>query len=368
MKLPIVHKVEALTVVLLLMIPIGSIAQKVEDQHKQDKKEANWLLRLLFGDEPEDKDDEEVKVGTLFRTINLHKKWKFRIGDNLKWRSPSYDDRGWENIKVPSTWENQGFHGYDGYAWYRLHFDGRKLAKNQNHFLIPGIIDDVDVAYLNGQVVGRSGSFPPKYRTAYHWTRRYHIPTRMLNFEGDNVIAIRVYDHHGRGGITGGKPGIYSSFNREKLLQDLYGEWRFINRDIKEASRAAFNDSNWREILVPSRWENQGYRSYDGIGWYRKSFKLNFIPEAGKNYYLLLGKIDDLDVAYLNGQRIGSTMDKRNAWRKYKTWAIMRVYKIPSGLLKKNGMNTIAVKVLDLGGLAGIYEGPIGIVDEENLP
>ena len=131
MKLPIVHKVEALTVVLLLMIPIGSIAQKVEDQHKQDKKEANWLLRLLFGDEPEDKDDEEVKVGTLFRTINLHKKWKFRIGDNLKWISPSYDDRSWESIKVPSTWENQGFHGYDGYAWYRLHFDGRKLAKNQ---------------------------------------------------------------------------------------------------------------------------------------------------------------------------------------------------------------------------------------------
>ena len=94
---------------------------------------------------------------------------------------------------------------------------------------------------------------------------------------------------------------------------------------------------------------------------------MNFVPKAGKNYFLLLGKIDDLDVAYLNGQRIGSTIEKRREWKKHKTWSIMRVYKIPSGLLNSNGVNTIAVKVIDMGGLAGIYEGPIGIIDEENL-
>lgn len=367
MKLLNLNRIAVLVVLILLIIPFGLEAQDGKDRNKQEKKETNWLIRLLFGDDSEEGQDEKVNAEALSRTINLNKRWKFHIGDDKRWKSPSYNDQTWERIKVPSSWENQGFHGYDGYAWYRMHFDGRVLGKNQTHFLMPGIIDDVDIAYLNGQVVGKSGSFPPRYRTAYHWTRRYYIPSRMLNFEGDNVIAIRVYDHHGRGGITGGQPGIYSSFNRESLLQDLYGEWKFINRDIKEASKAEFEDSNWREILVPSRWENQGYRSYDGIGWYRKSFTLDFVPEAGKNYYLLLGKIDDLDIAYLNGQRIGSTIEKRNAWKKHKTWAIRRVYKIPNGLLKRNGINTIAVKVIDLGGLAGIYEGPIGIIDEENL-
>ena len=34
----------------------------------------------------------------------------------------NFDDSEWEKINVPSSWENQGFHGYDGYAWYRTSF------------------------------------------------------------------------------------------------------------------------------------------------------------------------------------------------------------------------------------------------------
>lgn len=40
----------------------------------------------------------------------------------------------------------------------------------------------------------------------------------MLNFEGDNVIVICVYDYYGRGGIIGGNFGIYFFFNCEKLF------------------------------------------------------------------------------------------------------------------------------------------------------
>lgn len=39
-----------------------------------------------------------------------------------------------------------------------------------------------------------------------------------------------------------------------------------------------------------------------------------------------------------------------------------RVYDIPEGILRRDGTNLISVRVKDIGGNAGIYEGPLGIV------
>ncbi len=46
--------------------------------------------------------------------LDLSGAWKFSIGDNEQWADPEFDDRNWESIQVPSPWESQGFHGYDG--------------------------------------------------------------------------------------------------------------------------------------------------------------------------------------------------------------------------------------------------------------
>jgi len=51
--------------------------------------------------------------------IDLNGEWKFRIGDNKDWADPAFSDAGWTTIKAPGPWEDQGFRGYDGYAWYR---------------------------------------------------------------------------------------------------------------------------------------------------------------------------------------------------------------------------------------------------------
>ncbi|CUS93304.1 hypothetical protein [Candidatus Kryptonium thompsonii] len=55
--------------------------------------------------------------------LNLAGEWLFKTGDNLKWLEPEFDDSDWTKIKVPSTFESQGFEDYDGFVWYRLHFD-----------------------------------------------------------------------------------------------------------------------------------------------------------------------------------------------------------------------------------------------------
>ena len=75
--------------------------------------------------------------------------WKFSIGDDSAWASPDYDDDNWEEIKVPSNWEDQGYYGYNGFAWYRKTFEISDDFKDEDLYLNLGVIDDVDETYFN---------------------------------------------------------------------------------------------------------------------------------------------------------------------------------------------------------------------------
>jgi len=43
----------------------------------------------------------------LRKIVSLSGDWKFSIGDDNKWASPSYDDSAWDQISVPGKWEDQ---------------------------------------------------------------------------------------------------------------------------------------------------------------------------------------------------------------------------------------------------------------------
>ncbi|MFT7035512.1 MAG: hypothetical protein ACJA2S_004036 [Cyclobacteriaceae bacterium] len=330
-----------------------------------DHKEKRWFWDWFFEGVVLEIRPSEI-YDDLDRRIDLNGDWLFSIQDNPEWAKLSYDDQKWERIKAPSSWENEGFNGYNGYAWYRIHFDGRLLNQDDTNLLILGFIDDVDETYINGDLIGRSGRFPPKVETAYNANRKYYIPSESVNFEGDNVIAVRVYDDYIDGGIVSGKLGIYSTPKDKKLIQPLYGQWKFNNTDNRKNSRLDLDDQDWDNLTVPSLWDNQGYRSHEGVGWYRKKFILDFKPDPEKTYYLILGKIDDFDTTYLNGTKIGSTNDGLK-YGQSTSYSQVRSYEIPKGLLLQNSGNLIAVRVIDIGNYGGIYEGTIGIVEESNL-
>src|SRR5512146_1066948 len=86
--------------------------------------------------------------------VNLSGNWKFSVGDNFDWSSAGFNDDNWESIEVPSSWENQGFHGYDGYAWYRNTFTIPEKYKGSMIYLFLGYVDDVDQVFINGKQVG----------------------------------------------------------------------------------------------------------------------------------------------------------------------------------------------------------------------
>ncbi len=293
------------------------------------------------------------------QVIDLRGQWKFHIDDKPDWANANFDDSKWENIFTPSAWEDEGFHGYDGFAWYRTKFNGSKLDKNEIYYLGLGYIDDCDEVFVNGVLVGFSGAMPPKYKTAYNLERKYPLPADLINYSGENTIAIRVFDATLAGGIIDGRLGIYKAKRNKDMIVDLTGIWSFATTRQFSAPN---KDTEWKRIMVPSAWEYQGYTKYDGYAWYQKTFTL---PEnvSGESLVLLLGMIDDFDKAYINGELIGSTNDHRGFGHS-QSYSTQRVYNIPRSVLKK-GTNTLQVFVDDMGGFGGIYGGVIGIATQQ---
>ena len=299
--------------------------------------------------------------------LDLRGRWKFELGDDPRYAERTFSDKDWASVSVPAKWETQGFPGYDGYGWYRRTFDAPADWAQKRLYLNLGHIDDVDEVYLNGRFIGFNGSFPPHYETAYGNTRHYAIPPGTIIPGGQNVIAVRVYDSEMGGGIVQGPLQIQEDTYPMIPAQSLEGKWKFTRGDDLAWAQPEFNDKGWQAVEVPSYWETQGFRNYDGYGWYRLRFRPS---DALKDQHLILfmGKIDDFDEVYLNGERIGKTgrFDDPDgpggSNTLYRDW---RAYTIPAGLLKFRADNVIAVRVFDVYMHGGIYEGPLGLVRRE---
>ena len=172
---------------------------------------------------------QEVQVGSVLSVetgqqqtsapsakTNLTGVWRFK-GDWQEnglaegWHQPDFDDSEWRSLHVPGSWEDQGIttnnprwpsthpsDGYNGYAWYRHHFTVPAEWEHARVAFRSGEIHDMDWTYLNGQLIGST-------RTDDPWTqhRDYPIPPDLLE-AGDNVIAIRICDLAGAGGLYKG--------------------------------------------------------------------------------------------------------------------------------------------------------------------
>jgi sialate O-acetylesterase len=295
------------------------------------------------------------------RLMNLaHEKWRFSVGDDARWAEPSFEDRRWARISVPDAWEDEGYEDYNGFAWYRCRFRFDQDATKATYLAL-GRIDDVDEVFVNGKKVGATGQFPPAYASTWSQDRVYALPAGTWKTDGDNVIAVRVYDAGGRGGITDGPIGIYTT-DLPVLAVDFTGEWQFHPGDNLAWKEAAAETSGFTTMFVPAYWENSGHPALDGFAWYRKTFA--YTPKsADQTMVLMLGRIDDSDEVYLNGQKIGGTGHLNDSDRHGGDYyAQLRGYSFPASLLQPQ--NVIAVRVYDHGGMGGIYEGPVGLIGQ----
>lgn len=139
----------------------------------------------------------------------------------------------------------------------------------------------------------------------------------------------------------------------------LNPEWKFNTGDDPSWASPQFDDSNWKTIEAGVLWENQGYGAYDGYAWYRTVVTIpSSLKEKAVKYgglLLNLCKIDDVDETFFNGVHLGQTGKFPPDYEgKYNA---LREYIIPQTSIRWDQPNTIAVRVYDLSGGGGIYDG-----------
>ncbi|MDI6765477.1 MAG: alpha-galactosidase [Bacteroidota bacterium] len=216
------------------------------------------------------------------QSFKLSDRWKFAVGDSMEWKEPNFDDNDWKEIVIPSRWENVGYPNLDGFAWYRTKFTLPTDWTLQSLKLYLGKIDDCDQTYFNGNLIGKTGDFPPNYVTEWTSFRIYQIPEQVVNWKGDNTISIRVYDGGGAGGFYNVKQyNLPSIWNLP--VEKNFGKWNVVglfnwtNDETSIVLNAAdLKLSPKKTYLICERW------SEPYIGEMNNEIKINLSPTSSK--------------------------------------------------------------------------------------
>lgn len=173
--------------------------------------------------------------------IVLQDGWKYMPGDSSVWAAPAFEDASWQTVRVGMGVPPKELKGHPGYAWYRASVVIPSTLKAHAFFpdslkILLGSIDDCDQVFLNGSLVGQNNhtvfSAPPPgpFQNAVGlWStdRTYVLPVsdKRIHWDQRNVIAIRVFNQYGDGGMYKGIPALRTIGFEDMLVfdkKDLY--------------------------------------------------------------------------------------------------------------------------------------------------
>jgi sialate O-acetylesterase len=134
------------------------------------------------------------------------------------WSAPELAARSWGQQDLPGLWEAAGLPDLDGVVWFRRIVELPESWVGAGADLHLGMIDDADTTWVNGVQVGAT--------SGYQIPRVYRLPAAILR-PGRNVIAVRVLDTGGGGGLWGGSDAmrLVSLKGGESTPIPLAGPW-----------------------------------------------------------------------------------------------------------------------------------------------
>ena len=243
--------------------------------------------------------------------------WRFKKGDDANWKEPNLDESDWETVNLPDTWEHHSNYTDDNvFGWYRRRVDVPAAYKGKDVVFLLGKVDDVDEAFVNGVRIGGCGTFPPQYQTAYFMDRVYTVPASLLRYDGTDVLAVRVFDGPGSGGIVDAPA--------------MTGDRVRVGPFDTHASPGG---------------KHTGY-VLGGVGWYRKQFKLAAANRDKSVSVRFDGVYMDSDV-WINGVHLGNHPYGYTSFQ----------YDLAPHLKPAGQTNVLAVRVRNLGKNSRWYSG-----------
>jgi sialate O-acetylesterase len=191
------------------------------------------------------------------------------VGGQAVWADPTLADASWATIRTPALWETAGYDGMDGVAWYRTSFTLTDDEAHQAVRLSLGPIDDSDITWVNGVELGRTTQ-------RYVDPRLYTVPASALH-AGRNVIAVRVDDTGGGGGIYGDPASLYVEVGG--VRRPLAGDWRF------KVGMVSFQPDGQHINKIPTILYNRMIHPLlgfpiKGVIWYQGESNANSVEQA----------------------------------------------------------------------------------------
>jgi alpha-galactosidase len=247
-------------------------------------------------------------VGQEASLIKLNQGWKFLPGDNLDYAKPGFDDSGWKAIGVDKIWEEQGYDPLDGFAWYRLRVTIpsalKKAARIQDGLRIfLGKINNFDQAFLNGRLFGSNGrvvapgtavddSYTKAETELWNRERCYVLPPDdpRIRWDRENVIAVRVFDEGGQGGMYTGDQSLRMVLLSDYLALDC-GAQPFVLRQGR--FNKSFSASNGSSVhTLRGTLDVTGLSKLDGREIVKEAYPLELPPQARQAISLTLPQVE----------------------------------------------------------------------------
>lgn len=160
-----------------------------------------------------------LQAETAHLSLALDGLHKFSPDDNPAYADPSFNDSQWASVAVPGSWQSQGIRVANGIGWYRIHCTVPGSFRNVQPAVFLGRIGDADEVFFNGIKIGGEGLIGEPFIEASKIDRLYKIPREHINYEGDNVIAVRVMNTYLNGGIF--DRGIHIGGYKDLLIVEL---------------------------------------------------------------------------------------------------------------------------------------------------
>jgi sialate O-acetylesterase len=173
---------------------------------------AQWHYESSF--EEQSQNYEKAQQDWIDSVSALDEGWSEK---GLGWANPGMIADDWLIASLPGLWEGTEIGDYDGIVWYRKTVFVPDSLANDRWILSLGLIDDIDITWVNGIRVGSIN--------IYNRLRQYEIPADVIH-AGYNVIVVRVLDHHGGGGVWGAENQMSLTGDGRHVLP-LAGEWLY---------------------------------------------------------------------------------------------------------------------------------------------
>ncbi len=177
-------------------------------------------------------------------------------------KNDKYDDSRWDNIKLPGNIE-QNYRNFDGHVLVRKSIEiPAEWAGKSLKMCIQGV-DDKDVTYFNGVKIGEN--------SGWNRARTYTIPAELVK-AGKAIVAIRIMDTSGNGGITGNDQSFYVEGADGKKIM-LSGEWK-AKKDADYSLMPAkpvnmYNEPYWSTVLYNAMISPLVPYTIKGAIWYQ---------------------------------------------------------------------------------------------------